>query len=135
MVERYYDRGTLFDNFSRKEFVDEVMPENAFLNPGRDFYDSDRDYFLSLLSAEFDGPRPVRPDPFEDKVDLYEAPGVVVAVGDCIELYELRPSGYQLGDVFDEMTDGYSSGNIRDKGEVSFDEGIEAEVERIFDMI
>jgi len=135
MVEAHYDRGNLYDNFSREEFVDEVSPDEAFLNPGREFYDSDTDYFVSLLSAEFDGPRYVRPDPMGDKVRVYEAPGVVVAVGEDIEVYELRPAVHQLGEVFDSMIADSRMGNVNSVEEIGFDEGVEEAVEKIFEKL
>lgn len=135
MVEGHYDRGNLYDNLSQEKFIEEVSPDEAFLNPGRDFYDSDMDYFVSLLSAEFDGPRPVRPDPLGDKVQLYEASGVVVAVGEEIEVYELGPTVHPLGEVFDKMITSYSGGSVSSVEEISFDEGVEEAVERIFEKL
>jgi hypothetical protein len=136
MVEtQHYDRGTLYDNLSQEGFIEEVSPDEAFLNPGREFYDSDMEYFTSLLSAEFDGPRPIKPDPLGDEVQLYEAPGVVVAIGEKIELYELRPTVHQLGEVFDKMISSYGGGSVRNVEEISFDEGVEKAVERIFEEV
>lgn len=132
---RHYDRGNLYDNLSQSRFMDEVSPDEAFLNPGRGFYDSDEEYFVALLSAEFDGPRYVRPDPKGDKVELYEAPGAVVALGEDIKVYSLKPTAYQINHVFDNMIADRGGTPVRNVGEVGLDEGVEEAVEEIFDMI
>lgn len=115
--------------------MEEVSPSEAFLNPGRDFYESDEEYFLALLSAEFEGPRYVRPDPFGDKIRLYEAPGTVVAVGEGISVYSLSTNSDQIGQVFDRMISERGGNAVRKVGDVSFDEGVEEAVEDVFEMI
>jgi hypothetical protein len=135
MAEAHYDRGNFYDNLSQTDFISEVSPDEAFLNPGRDFYDSDEEYFVALLSAEFDGPRYVRPDPMGEKVGLYEAPGTVVAIGEDIRLYSLRPDSHQINHVFDRMMTDLGGNAVREVDEVVFDEGVEEAVEEIFDMV
>lgn len=131
----HYDRGTIYDNLSQARFIAEVSPDEAFLNPGRDFYDSDTEYFVALLSAEFDGPSYVRPDPMGEGVGLYEVPGTVVAVGEDIKVYSLRPGSHQINHVFDRMIDNLGGDAVSEVEDVSLDEGVEEAVEEIFDMI
>lgn len=53
------DRGNLYDNLSKQQFVEEVSPDReVVLNAGLDFYDSKEEYFNAIVDVsrvEWDG--------------------------------------------------------------------------------
>ena len=132
---QHYDRGNLYDNLQKDDFIEFVSPDNSFINPGREFYDSDEEYFVALLSAEFEGPRYVRPDPFGDKVELYEAPGLVVAVGEEIKLYDVGHNSNQVGQVFDRMMAGRGGNAVNEIENIDFEVSVEESVKKIFELL